>query len=188
MENLFEVLSLPTSLTIPDGDVEQAWRTLSQEHHPDAQGTGNADVSAKLNQARDVLSKPASRLSHWLQVKGVESLPRNAALNEDLMSLFSSVNEVLAEADTTIASLKKAQTALAKSLLTPGAIAAQKHLQTCLGDITGRIGQISSRFPEFEKDAGSSVFDAAAASLGELKFLDKWQKECQQRLLELIAI
>ncbi|MDF1816898.1 MAG: J domain-containing protein [Verrucomicrobiales bacterium] len=188
MQNLFEVLSLRCDLTISDSEIDQSWRTLSQEHHPDLIGKDGVDISTRINEARDVLTRPAGRLEQWLRVKSGESSPRNASLNEDLMCLFSTVGDSLGRADEAIKAIKASRTALAKSLLMPGTLAAQKRIQTSLGEIHRKIGSITDRFPEFEADAEKGEFQKAIAALGELKFLEKWQRECQQRLLELIAI
>lgn len=188
MPNLFEVLSLPCGLSISSEEVDAAWRRLSQEFHPDLIGEEGVDISANLNEAREKLSKPGGCLSEWLTVNGGESPSRNTALSEDLMSLFSSVGDVLREADLTIDSLKKAQTALAKSLLMPKAIATQLAIQKQLGEITAKIEVLRLRFPDFESAGENGDFREANAVAGELKFLDKWQRECQQRLLELISM
>jgi hypothetical protein len=43
-----------------------------------------------------------------------------------------------------------------------------------------------ARFPEFEKAASEDHFDAAVGTLGQLKFLRKWEQQCQERLLTLL--
>jgi DnaJ-domain-containing protein 1 len=43
-----------------------------------------------------------------------------------------------------------------------------------------------ARFPEFEKAASEDHFDAAVGTLAQLKFLRKWEQQCQERLLTLL--
>jgi curved DNA-binding protein CbpA len=187
MANYFEMLNLPSSLALSSEEIDRAWRTLSQQCHPDLNRNSGGEQLADLNKARDTLLKPEGRLSAWLQLKCDDPLAKNAVLSEDLMALFASVGEALRQADTSIESLKRAQSALGKSIFAARAIAAQLTIQAELGKITAQTSRIEQAFPGFEEAAQSSDFQAARTALGELKFLDKWQRECQHRLLELIA-
>ncbi len=187
MDNLFKMLHLPHSLTVSAGEIDDAWRSLSQKYHPDVNASVNGDQLADLNKARETLLKPVGRLGEWLRLKCDDPPSRNAALSEDLMLLFASVGDALRQADAVIEAMKKAQSALAKSLLAPQVITSQMAIQTQLGKIMAQNNRIEAAFPQFEGAAENSDFQAARAALGELKFLDKWQRECQHRLLELIA-
>ena len=42
------------------------------------------------------------------------------------------------------------------------------------------------RFPEFEKKGNGGEFTEAVEVLGQLKFLRKWEQQCQERLLSLL--
>jgi hypothetical protein len=41
-------------------------------------------------------------------------------------------------------------------------------------------------FPALEKQGEANVFDDAKRNLGQLKFLTKWEQQCQARLLSLL--
>ena len=188
MANLFEVLSLHCSLLISNDEIDAAWRRLSQEFHPDVGNDQDMELSAQINSARSYLLTAAGRLDAWLEANDATSTSRNAAISSEMMDLFSAIGKILEKADQTIKSLKQSQTALAKSLLTGTALEVQLKLQTSLAKIANVTSTITDRFPEFEKFGLEGDFKEATTALGDLKFLQKWEKECQQRLLELISI
>jgi len=187
----FDLLSLPPSLTVPQEEVDAAWRAASQIHHPDAPSSGDREAGADLvNQARARLSKPAGRLQEWLQARKAPPPPRAASLPDEMMALFSRVNAALGEADKALGLNRGAQTALARSLLTAQSLRAQKRVQEQLGEITLQTARIArDQFVELERESlETGDFDNAYQVLGTLKFLEKWEKECQRRLVELIAL
>jgi curved DNA-binding protein CbpA len=188
MGNLFELLSLPASLLVSSDQVDEAWRKLSRENHPDLGRDTEEDVSSRLNEARSTLSSPAGLLEQWLIANGEQISSRNISLGESLLDLFSETGSSLQVADEAIGAIRKSQTALARSLLTSQAIAAQTRIQSQMGRIGDAIERITSRFPEFEKMALENNYKEAVSALGELKFLEKWKGQCQSRLLDLISL
>ena len=165
MASLFDALSLPCELSLTVEAIDEAWRNKSREHHPDVCGEEGVEISAQLNEAREVLSRPAGILGEWLKVKRPDSDQVNTALSESLMTLFTDVEQVLREADKTLSDLKTAQTALARSLLAPKAIAVQRSIQSQLSVIAGMIEEVNSRFREIETSAKGSCLSEVSFSL-----------------------
>ncbi len=191
--NLFESLGLPPTLCLDLEEIEACWRARSKDAHPDAIPSAGKEPGcdiAQINEARDVLSSPVGRLGEWLRLREVDPSQAGGAISSGMMDLFSAVGKVLADADAAIAAHRKAQTALQKSLLTATAIAAQQALQGQMGELRAATDTVVATFPEIEAAAeeASGSHSAAIRAYGELKFLSKWEKECQQRLLSLIGL
>ncbi|MEM6280373.1 MAG: hypothetical protein AAF733_12905, partial [Verrucomicrobiota bacterium] len=81
---------------------------------------------------------------------------------------------------------KKATTALAQALLSKEAVAAQLAIQECLGSLHSRKEEHVGEYPLFEDEAKRIEFTKAGSTLAQLKFLRKWEQQCQDRLLRLI--
>jgi hypothetical protein len=75
----------------------------------------------------------------------------------------------------------------ARALLTKESITAQLAVQEMLQQIQAAKACYLDRFAAFEEAAENEDFTAAAAALGPLKFLKKWEEQCRERLLALIA-
>ncbi len=190
MSSSFEILELPVRLVVDPDSVESAWREKAKSEHPDAESNseGSAEnFSADLNRARQILLDPALRLEHWLQVHEVENT-RTSSLDEDTMSLFSLIGDAISAADAAIEKQKSATTALGKAVNASEAIKAQLGIQKQLGSIRTTIESAVDSFNELENSAAEQIFSQAVKTLAKLRFLKKWEAECQKRLLDLIAL
>ena len=181
MTNPFAILGLPESLLLDPAAIESSWR----EHHRDHEAASTGDASDH-NRARALLSDPVSCLAAWLEVKAPEIAP-DRSIPPALMDLFAKIGPVLARTDALLARHRQATTALARALLTKDCITAQLEVQALLQEIQPVKATFLDRFAAFEKAAEHEDFAAAAAALGPLKFLKKWEEQCRERLLALIA-
>jgi hypothetical protein len=181
MTSPFAILGLPESLVIGPASIEAAWRSL----HSDEEGTTPNDRSDQ-NRARALLSEPVTRLAAWLEVKAPEIAPARA-IAPALMDLFAKIGPVLSQTDALLARHRQATTSLARALLTKDSIAAQLAVQDLLQQIQSAKAAYLDRFADFEDAAKHGDFTAAAAAIGPLKFLKRWEEQCRERLLALIA-
>jgi hypothetical protein len=181
MTNPFASLGLPESLPLDPVAIETAWR----DHERDGQNLAENEASDR-NRARALLSDPVTRLAAWLEVKAPD-LPPDRAIAPALMDLFSKIGPVLNQTDALLARHRQATTALARALLTKEAIASQLAVQDLLQQIQSAKATSLDRFAEFEEAGQAGDFAAAAAALGPLKFLKRWEEQCRERLLALIA-
>ena len=181
MTNPFAILGLPESLLLDPAAIESSWR----EHHRESEAASAGDASAH-NRARALLSDPVSCLAAWLEVKAPEIAP-DRSIPPALMDLFAKIGPVLARTDALLARHRQTTTALARALLTKDCITAQLEVQALLQEIQPVKATFLDRFAAFEKAAEHEDFAAAAAALGPLKFLKKWEEQCRERLLALIA-
>jgi molecular chaperone HscB len=106
----FSFLGLPRKLNIEPAQIEQRFRTLSREFHPDyfynaspSERRASLERSSYLNDAYRTLKQPASRVSYLLQIEGVlkgseqdESKKVPASLLEEVFALNEELDEVRA--------------------------------------------------------------------------------------------
>lgn len=183
MANLFAVLGLAESLLLEPDEVDRSWRALTQDSSPNP--GEESDHGSEIHRARQILSDPVLRLEHWLETKSVP-LDRGSSMEPELMDLFSQIHSALEKADSVYDRHQKATTTLTKALLSKEAIEAQLAVQNCLGSIHRKKSDRIELFPDFEEAAVREDFSAPATTLGQLKFLKKWEQQCQDRLLKLI--
>lgn len=188
MSDLFAKLSLPVALCLERDEIESAWRELSLKLHPDVQEGGSGSDAVDINEARDRLISHSGRLAEWLRVVGGQTGLGTSLVPEGLLELFSSIGGLLQRADVVISKAESCQTSLGRAMLAKELVAVQMEIQEKLGVLGGEVASIVSRFSDFEKQGGDGDFSGAQQALAELRFLDKWEKECQRRLLSLIAI
>ena len=186
MTNFFAILGLPESLLLDHSEIEDAWRTATKKAHPDQKKSDSESlIAADLNRARSVLSSPAERLAHWLEIKACEH-ESNRSIEPELLHLFATVHTALQKADSVISRNQNSTTALAKALLTKESVEAQLGIQQKMARIQRFKESIISIFPEIDEAARSGNFESAKRNLSQLKFLTKWEQQCQARLLSLL--
>ena len=181
----FAIFGLERALTIDDSELESTWKELSRAHHPD-QENGDTDRSATVNRAYDTLRFPSRRLRHWLELQDV-TIGRQAAIEPALMDLFAQIGPQLQEADDVLRKRKAASSTLVRALLAEPEMAIQQQLQRLLAQLQRELATTLERFPELEASLPSGDPADSLAVLTRLGFLEKWQQQVQERLMNLIA-
>ena len=181
MKDYFAILNLAPSLVVSTKEVEAAWRALNDG----ATDSESGETSPDWNEARAVLSDDVRRLEHWLKLKAPDE-PADRSIDPSLMDLFSAIGPAIATTEEVITRQRTATTALAKALLTKEAIAAQLQIQEMLQKTGAAKSALIDQFPQFEDEASQGKFTSASRSLGQLKFLKRWEEQCQEKLLGLI--
>jgi molecular chaperone HscB len=102
--NYFTFFGLPRKLGIDLADLEQRFRLLSRQFHPDyyynatpAERVASLERSSYLNDAYRTLRQPAARMEYLLQVEGMalERDARPAAVPPELLEEVFELNEQL---------------------------------------------------------------------------------------------
>lgn len=181
MKDYFSILDLAPSLVIAPTDVEAAWRALNDL----ASDSQSEETASDWNEARAALSDDVLRLDHWIKLKAPDE-PADRSIDPSLMDLFSKIGPAIAETEAVINRQNAATTALAKALLTKEAIAAQLQIQEMLLKINSAKSELIDEFPAFESQAARGGFASSQRALGQLKFLKRWEEQCQEKLLGLI--
>lgn len=181
MTDPFALLDLPVSLLLDPSTVEESWRQRVRE----TSGADEAEAS-EIHSARALLSDPVARLGAWLEAKDPGAVPERGIATE-LMDLFARIGPVLASTDALLARHRKATTALARAVLAKESVAAQLAVQGLLQEIQPLKAALTGRFAEFEAAAAGGSYGEARRALGQLKFLKRWEAQCRERLLALLA-
>ena len=186
MTNYFALLGLPESPGLDTEAVENSWRERRRELADSTDGS-NAEIdSPDLNQARATLGDSTLRLAHWLALRAPDS-PADRSIDPALMDLFSAISPVLEKTDEVVARHRRATTALAKAMLTREAIEAQLKIQGLLQQIQPLRSAILEQIDSIEMAGASGDYRPASRALGQLRFLKRWEEQCRERLLSLIA-
>ena len=103
----FSFLSLPRKLNLDAGLIEQQFRALSRQFHPDyfynaapAERRASLERSSYLNDAYRTLKHPVSRVAYLLEVEGVLKRSEHDAAKKAPASLLEEVFELNEELDS----------------------------------------------------------------------------------------
>lgn len=168
--NAFDALDLPRRLALAADAVDAAFREAGKTHHPDA--GGDEHHFARLREARSTLTSPAARLAHWLEIQGHQPDPRGTIAPE-IMDLFSAVGDAVQAAGAITRRRAAATTALGLALLEGETLASRDHLETMITTIDAAIASQCAPFPQWDVSPPDPA--AAAATLRNLRFLEKWK-------------
>ena len=180
----FAALGLERSAALDESVVRERFHALSREVHPDTDG-GDELAFAAINEAQRILTSPAARVRHLLELEFGEQAGGAVAtggMSGALMELFGSVGGVITRADGLVAKRGAASSAVARALLAGEEIEVQQQLMAA-------GGQLMARRRELEEGLGEISLgdqEALAAAAHELAFLEKWQRQVQERMAALI--
>jgi molecular chaperone HscB len=98
----FSFLGLPRKLKLDAGDLEQRFRALSRQFHPDyfynagpAERRASLERSSYLNDAYRTLRQPASRLEYLLSLEGMQQNRDSSKVPPALLEEVFALNEEL---------------------------------------------------------------------------------------------
>ena len=169
--NAFETLGIEPRLVIPDEAVRDAFREAGKQSHPDAGGA--PDTFAKLREAFDIVASPSRRLRHWLELRGIP-IDSRGVVAPSVMDLFAELGDVSQRAETLIRRREEAKSALGRAMLESETQSCREAVERAIAIVESAIGRETARFPEFESDVTDAI-EAAAASVRNLAFLEKWR-------------
>lgn len=104
--NHFELFGLKPGFTIDAGALEQAYRSIQSEVHPDrfahageAEKRLSMQWTARVNEAYATLRKPFERARYLLELQGIEAMdPNNTRMPSDFLMQQMEWREALASA------------------------------------------------------------------------------------------
>ncbi len=180
--DFFELLGLPRQAAIDEEDLQRRFHERAAEIHPDraknpAERADFSKRSAELNQAWQTLKNPVTRLRHLLELL-CPGDSVDAGLNEELMQLFAAVGGSVQRADAFLAKKRAAGSTLAKALLAEEEIRVQSELQATLAAVTSIREVLSFKVSQLAE---------LRQLYTNLSFLEKWQRQLNERLLALLT-
>lgn len=72
MKNYFEILGISEGFLLDEDELEEKYLGFQRDFHPDKAGVAEVEKSILVNEAFEVLGDEFSRLSHLLQLKGID--------------------------------------------------------------------------------------------------------------------
>ncbi len=190
----FSQLGLPIRLGLQSSEIEDAWRSAAKAAHPDSSSAtqptspdspATRDL-ASLHQARETLLDPGRRLAAWLQILSPQAATP-AAISSEFMEVFSRLGTLPAGTDTLLGQHHRAGSRIARAVLARPLVEAQLALQAFLREIHDLRQARVARFSEWDAIADTGPYDESYATLQDLQFLRKWEREVNERLIQLLA-
>lgn len=156
--NHFELFGLVPGFALDSADLEQAYRTLQNQVHPDkfahfpqAEQRASMQWSTRVNEAYQTLKSPLERARYLLQLQGIDALAeQNTHMPGDFLMQQMEWREGIQEAREA------------------GDMAA---LQTIEADLVSTARQLRSQLAEQLDERHD--YPGAAQSVRKLKFMDK---------------
>lgn len=175
-QNHFELLNLPTQYAINLGALDQNYRRLQSEVHPDrftaapaADRMRSMQLATQANEAYRTLKDPTARARYLLQISGLDTQEEsNTAMPAEFLMLQMEWRESIedARAEHDIATLEKL---LKKIQLETRDL--HQHLREILDAVEGR--------------RADSDLAKAAEAVRKLSFIDKLRSEIEQAIIKL---
>ena len=182
MTNAFETLGIEPRLVMDAENLRDAFREAGRTAHPDAGGAEEA--FAALNAAFEILSSPSRRLRHWLELRGL-AVETRGTVSPEIMDLFTQVGETSQRAEALVRRRDEAKSALGRALLERETQACREDVERTIALLETAIGRECAVFPDFE-NAATPDLAAAAASVRNLAFLEKWRSGLRSMFSRLI--
>ena len=180
----FATLGIDRAVALEESVVRERFHELSRQLHPDTDG-GDELAFAAINEAQRVLASPAARIRHLLELefgKQGDGAVASGKMSAALMDLFASVGGVISKADALISKRKAASSAVAKALLVGEEIEVQQSLMKAGGELMARRREVEGGLGEI----GIRDRESLSGAAHELAFLEKWQRQVQERVAALI--
>jgi curved DNA-binding protein CbpA len=177
MIDAFAEFSLPRSPGVDEQALARRFDDLSRSCHPDA--GGDPAAFSRLTEARRLLSSPALRLRHLLELES-PGTRLDGPLSPSLMDLFTTLGPTLQAVQNFELRKTAATSALARALL---ASEETRHRES-LEDLASTLAtQFSTLLDAAQNWNGSP--DPLAAWAREAAFLEKWQSQVRDHLSRL---
>ncbi|CAN5769011.1 hypothetical protein BH11VER1_BH11VER1_10260 [soil metagenome] len=185
----FEVLSLPPQAALSEEVLHQAYADKSRIAHPDHGGT--EQHATEVNAAYEALRSPETRLKHLLELAVPEQAKawRTVPLDEGMMQVFSQLGAALEASAKFLEKKSKAQSALAKALLTNEEMRQRDTLEAIGTAIAAHRAMMEGELPAIDLElasAGEDTWRKLAAMQARFSYLGKWQTQVRERLLQLM--
>ncbi|MEZ5330272.1 MAG: J domain-containing protein [Verrucomicrobiales bacterium] len=194
-QDYFALLGMPRRAVLDAEELKRRYHELSRETHPDVQASSESVTadSAEINAAYRCLLQPSTRLRHLLLLVAPDESRqlKGGQIPGAFIDIFSSLAAAVQLADGVIAKKKAATSALARALLAGGEMQAREALEAAGQRVAEERASLESEsLPSIDADLANSdnptaVAPKIAEAFRAFGFLDKWQAQVREKLLEL---
>ena len=181
MTDYFALLGLARRPGIDDEALQENYLRLAAAWHPDAVG-GDADRFRELQEGRRILSEPALRLRHLLDLEGHEAQGGGAHGSPEL---FMEVAGTLDAAKTIRRKYAECRSAIGKASLEPERRKVEQRIQSASEQLRAHRETLAEQLQK--EDARWPGMDHSELErIGKsFVFLDRWSKELREGLFQL---
>jgi hypothetical protein len=174
----FAELSLARAAWVEAEEVKSRHHLLMAECHPDkSQGDGNR--ATRLNLARRILEKPATRLRHILELEFPTF--QSTRKPEPDWDLFSRTGEAARLATQVAATVASATSPLARAVATKQAAETRKKLAALQEELTQKATDMEQKAKSLSLTDPQTISNLAE----EWTFLNRWQSVIHEALSTL---
>ncbi len=184
MTDYFAVLGLPRRPLVDETSLKAAYHRLAVVWHPDAAG-GDVDKFRFLQEARRVLTSPASRLRHLLELDGLE--PGGNA-SPPFADVFMRVGSALQGGERVLRNGEGIQSAIAKAVWRRelvGVLNSVREQRRALVELQDALWQelddLDARWPGVDPGA-------VAALASKFGYLARWDSELHAMEFRLAGV
>lgn len=177
MIDAFAELDLPRSPVVDDQALAERFDMLSRTRHPDA--GGQSDDFARLTEARRILSSPALRWRHLLELDH-PGTRLHGPLSPALVDLFATLGPSLQSSQDLLRRKAAATTSLSRALLAPQELRLREALEAAAARLTDGVDALSVAAGSWDGTANTLATWAREAA-----FLEKWLSQVRNQLAQL---
>lgn len=182
MHDSFAIFDLPRHPSLDPEELRDEFHRRSASLHPDAGGDG--EKFAQLNAAYRILSEPAARLRHLLELEAPELLVQAPRIPPALADRFMRVAAARQGCAAFLAKHRAATSPLARALLTGEHAVQLRVLKTAFDDLNTAQTEALARLEILDADWRDRLLELATLQ-AELSYLEKWAAQLRESQLEL---
>lgn len=181
MTDYFALLGLPRRPVIADGALQANYLRLAALWHPDAAG-GDAGQFRELQEGRRILSEPASRLRHLLDLEGY---PSNGGGTYGSPELFMEVATTLDAVKTWRRKFAEARTAIGRATLEGERRKVEQRIHHIADQVSGCRDALAKQLLEEDRKWPAADHSELDQMGRKFVFLDRWIRELREGLFHV---
>ena len=178
MSDHFAELGLARAAWVEAEEVKSRHHLLMAECHPD-KSQGDGDRATRLNAARRILEKPATRLRHVLELEFPNF--QSAQNPQPDWDLFSRTGEAARLSTQVASAVASATSPLARAVATKQAAETRKKLAALQEELTQRAKDMEQKTKSLHLTDPQAISNLAE----EWTFLNRWQSAIHEALSTL---
>ena len=162
---------------IDEGTLKERYLRLAANRHPDAPGGDDEDFHL-LQEAYKVLREPATRLRHLIELEFPNHVP--AGGHAPHAELFLRAGSAVQAARAVSQRLEKANSALARALLSPEIAEALRQIREACEAVRKADNELADELRALDARWSDVSPDELSALASSFKFLARWQAQLSE--------
>jgi curved DNA-binding protein CbpA len=190
----FALLDQPRRPWLDPEQLKAKHQQLTLALHPDISAdeatkpeAANSSSFSAINEAYRVLSDPKQRLGHLLGLEG-HSPSSSGSVPNELIELFARIGDFIRETDDLLKKIAGATSALAKSLLQPQMLDAQRQGSELLDQLQRLSNHALNELRRFDglwDDQREEVIERLEDLYRNFAYLSRWTEQLRERQFRL---